>query len=73
MSIGHKIKTLRKQAGLSQKELAERLHVYQKDISRWENNEGTPTLESFIKICRELHASADDILELKTGDETSHE
>lgn len=47
------------------KELAERLQVYQKDISRWENNELTPNAITPAKICRELNASADEILELK--------
>lgn len=63
--IGENIRKARKAAGFSQKELAERLQVYQKDISRWENGERTPTMEVFTKICRELNASADEILELK--------
>ena len=65
MSIGDNIRTARKKAGISQKDLAERLSVYQKDISRWENGERTPTLEVFTNICKELGASADHILELK--------
>ena len=63
--IGENIRKARKAAGVSQKELAERLQVYQKDISRWENGERTPTMEVFTKICRELNASADEILQLK--------
>ena len=63
--IGENIRKARKAAGVSQKELADRLQVYQKDISRWENGERTPTMEVFTKICRELNASADEILELK--------
>ena len=63
--IGENIRKARKAAGVSQKELAERLQVYQKYISRWENGERTPTMEVFTKICRELNASADEILELK--------
>ncbi|MBE5875678.1 MAG: helix-turn-helix transcriptional regulator [Lachnospiraceae bacterium] len=65
MEIGEKIKLARKEAGISQKELAERLQVYQKDISRWENGERTPSLEAFAQICRELKVSADEMLELK--------
>ena len=42
MNLGENIKKARKAAGVTQKELAERLQVYQKDISRWENNELTP-------------------------------
>ncbi len=65
MKIGEKIKEARKKIGISQKELAERLGVYQKDISRWENGERTPSLEMFVKICKELSASADEMLGLK--------
>ena len=66
MNLGENIKTARKAAGVTQKELAERLQVYQKDISRWENNELTPNAITLAKICRELNASADEILELKS-------
>ena len=65
MNLGENIKKARKAAGVTQKELAERLQVYQKDISRWENNELTPNAITLAKICRELNASADEILELK--------
>lgn len=65
MDIGANIRKARKAAGVTQKDLAERLQVYQKDISRWENNELTPSAVNLARICRELHASADEILELK--------
>lgn len=65
MNLGENIKKARKAAGLTQKELAERLNVYQKDISRWESNTLTPSTIAFYNICKELNASADEILELK--------
>lgn len=65
MNLGANIKRVRKGAGVTQKELAERLQVYQKDISRWENNELTPSALTLAKICKELDASADEILEIK--------
>ena len=65
MSFTENLKKARKTAGVSQKELAERLQVYQKDISRWENGERTPSVEVFTRICKELGASADVILGLK--------
>ena len=65
MNVGENLRKARNAAGISQKELAERLQVYQKDISRWENGERTPSVEVFAKICVELHASADEILEIK--------
>ena len=65
MSFTENLKKARKTAGVSKKELAERLQVYQKDISRWENGERTPSVEVFTRICKELGASADEILGLK--------
>lgn len=66
MNLGRNIKKARKVAGVTQKELAERLQVYQKDISRWENNELTPNALTLARICKELGASADEILELNS-------
>ncbi|NCB92879.1 MAG: XRE family transcriptional regulator [Clostridia bacterium] len=65
MNLGENIKKARKGAGITQKELAERMKVYQKDISRWENNELTPSALTLAAICRVLNASADQILEIK--------
>lgn len=65
MNLGENLKKARKEVGVTQKELAERLQVYQKDISRWENNELTPSAINLARICKELNASADEILELK--------
>lgn len=65
MNIGENIKRARKVAGLTQKELAERVDVYAKDICRWETGERTPSIGAFAKICKALGASADELLELK--------
>ena len=65
MNLGENIKKARKAAGLNQEELAERLGVYQKDISRWENNQIIMNAMTLAQICKELNVSADEILELK--------
>lgn len=64
MNIGEKIRQARIDAGVTQTELAERIGAYQKDVSRWENGERTPSLEAFAKICRALNVSADALLEI---------
>ena len=64
MNLGENIREARKAAGVTQKELAEYLDVYQEDISRWENGEQIPNAITFAKICKALGASADKILEL---------
>lgn len=63
MNLGENLQKARKAAAVTQKELAEHLGVYQKDISRWERNELTPSAVTLGKICTYLHASADEILE----------
>lgn len=68
MNLGDNLKKARKTAGMTQKELADQLQVYQKDISRWEGNVLVPNTLTFMEICRVLHASADDILELNDID-----
>ena len=65
VNLGENLKKARKTAGVTQKELAEQLDVYQKDISRWETGEREPSAMALAEICRILKASADDILELK--------
>ena len=65
MDLGGNIRTARKAAGLTQKQLADKLGIYQKDVSRWENNELTPNAVTFARICKAIHASADELFELK--------
>ena len=65
MDLGGNIRTARKAAGLTQKQLADKLGIYQKDVSRWENNELTPNAVTFARICKAIHVSADELLELK--------
>ncbi|MEG1894572.1 MAG: helix-turn-helix transcriptional regulator [Clostridia bacterium] len=51
--MGSFIAALRKANGLTQKDLAERLHVSDKSISRWEREEGAPDL-SLIPVLAEI-------------------
>lgn len=69
MNFQENLKNARKASGITQKELAEKLNVYQKDISRWENGERSPSVETFREICIVLGASADEILEIKKAAE----
>ncbi len=63
MRIDENLKKARKAAGVTQKELAEKLGVHQKDISRWENGDRTPSVEALAGICIALNVSADTLLE----------
>lgn len=64
MNIGENIKQARLKTNMTQKEFAEKLEVYPKDVCRWEKGERTPSLERFVDICRILNVSSDELLEL---------
>ena len=66
-NIGEFIAVLRKANGLTQRQLAEKLNVSEKSISRWERNETSPDL-ALIPVIAELFSVTSD--ELLRGERT---
>ena len=62
MNIGKKISVLRKSKGMTQKELADKLFVTDKAISRWESGTGNPDLNTLPKIAEIFGVSVDYLL-----------
>ena len=56
------LKTFRKQKGLSQEELAERLHVVRQTISKWERGQSVPDAELLIRIAEIFDTSVSTLL-----------
>ena len=48
--LGARLQALRRQANLSQQELAERLHVSRQSISKWELGTAKPDLDNMIRL-----------------------
>ncbi len=59
MSIGERIKQLRKKSGITQSALAEKLHVSGSTISQYENDEIKITIDNFIKIANIFNVPLD--------------
>ena len=57
MSIGERIKVLRKKKGITQLDLANKLFVTDKTISSWESNRTEPGLELLVKLSDLLDCS----------------
>ena len=55
------IRTLRKLANLTQKELAEKIGVSKQHVSSWERGQYTPSPSSFRKLCRALKCKRADL------------
>lgn len=62
MTFGEKIQKLRKEAGLSQEELAYQLNVSRQAISKWERNHGYPETEKIIRMSKIFHVTMDYLL-----------
>lgn len=67
-SIGVRIAQMRKDKGLTQKELAERLEVTQPVVSDYENDVIRIPAGVIGKIARVLEVSSDELLGLRSGE-----
>lgn len=56
------LKTLRAKQGLSQKELANQLHVEHSTVAGWETKDRVPDAEILIRLAAVLNTSIDDLL-----------
>lgn len=61
LSLGQKIRELRKRDGRTQENLAEALGVTSQAISRWESNGGYPDMEMLPAIANYFHVSIDEL------------
>ena len=62
MDIGGVIKKYRKDAGLTQEEMANRLGVTTPAVNKWENGNSKPDIELLVPIARLLNISLDTLL-----------
>ncbi len=62
MEFNKKLQELRKQKGLTQEELAEKLYVSRTAISKWESGRGYPNIESLKGIAKFFSVTVDELL-----------
>lgn len=70
MTVGEKIKQVRKSAGLTQKELGERLGVSYQTVAQWENNLRNPKQETLQRIASALNVSTRSLQESAKSTDT---
>ena len=61
---GQRIKELRKESGLSQKDLAEKIGVAQNTVTQYEKGTAKASLDIIVKIAVELKTTTDFLLGL---------
>lgn len=62
MTIGEKIKQLRREKGFSQEMLAENLHVSRSAVAKWETDGGIPEIENLMRLSAVLGTSLDELV-----------
>ena len=62
MEFNEKLQELRKQNGLTQEELAEKLYVSRTAISKWESGRGYPNIESLKAIAKFFSVTVDELI-----------
>lgn len=62
VDIAQRLAARRKQAGLSQETLAERLGVSRQAVSKWERSESSPDTDNLIALAQLYGVSLDDLL-----------
>ncbi|MBQ8725631.1 MAG: helix-turn-helix domain-containing protein [Clostridia bacterium] len=61
--LGNRLYELRKKAGLSQEEFAEKLNVSRQAVSKWERGEALPDTENLISIAKLFGVSLDELID----------
>lgn len=65
MTFAEKLKSIRKQAGMSQEQLAEKLGVSRQAVTKWETDAGIPDIENMMAISTLFDISIDELLSNK--------
>lgn len=63
MTLGQKLKEIRKRFGMSQEQLAEILNVSRQAITKWENDGGLPDISNLQEIAKTFGITVDYLLD----------
>ena len=69
VKTGQFIKTMRKEKNFTQREIAERLNISEKTVSKWETGNGLPEVSLMLPLCELLEISVNELLSGERLDE----
>lgn len=69
--LNENIRKYRKECGLSQEEMAVKLHVVRQTISKWETNLSVPDADMLVEIAKLLQVSVEQLLDYSGKDSLS--
>lgn len=65
ITLGKMIATLRKEQGMTQLELSEKMGVTDKAVSKWERDLSCPDVNTLPKLAEVFHISVDELMQVK--------
>ena len=71
MNLCENLQRLRRQAGLSQEALAEKLGVSRQAVSKWESGAAVPELDKLTELAHIFHIRLDELLGLPSPEHLS--
>ena len=71
-SMGEIISTLRREKGMTQKELADMLNITDKAVSKWEREIACPDTQTIPKLAGILGVSVEELMNAKSVPATGH-
>lgn len=73
MTLGERLVKLRKEKGLSQEEVAEKLNVSRQSVSKWELDQSLPDFDKIIPLCELYEIETDELLKGSSDKKTEEE
>ena len=70
-TLGEMISSLRKEKNMTQNDLAEKMNVTDKAVSKWERNLSCPDVNSIPKLAEILGVSVEELLNAQTEQDNS--
>lgn len=62
VKIGRFIQTMRKEQSLTQRQLADKLNISDKTVSKWETGKGMPEISLMLSLCELLRINVNELL-----------
>ena len=72
VKIGQFIKAMRKRKNFTQREVADRLNISEKTVSKWETGNGLPEVSLMLPLCELLGISVNELLSGERLDEKQY-
>lgn len=66
-TLGHRIADLRKESGMTQLDLAGKMGVTDKAVSKWERDLACPDVNSMARLAGIFGVSVDELMQVKAG------